>query len=89
MVEIKVIDGVEFWVICIPVTHTPLDDLSGSSQKVLSNAGISTIEDLLWRSEREVKNLPNMGKKSLEEIKNAMQELIGLPIGALVRFGQK
>jgi DNA-directed RNA polymerase subunit alpha len=48
-------------------------DLSVRTANCLKNASISTVGDLVARSEREILEIKNFGKKSLEEL----QELLG------------
>ncbi len=51
------------------------------SNNGLEKAGIEYIGELALMSENDINNLKNVGKKSVEEILNAMRE-IGYPIGA-------
>lgn len=51
------------------------------SNNGLEKAGIEYIGELALMSESEINNLKNVGKKSVDEILNAMRE-IGYPIGA-------
>ncbi len=55
--------------------------LSARSFNCLSRAGIKVVGELAFMSEAELKDLKNLGKKSLEEIKTAMDE-IGFPVGS-------
>lgn len=55
--------------------------LSVRSNNGLEKAGIEFIGELALMSENDVNNLKNVGKKSVEEILNAMKE-IGYPIGS-------
>ena len=56
-------------------------NLSARSSNCLDKAEIRFIGELALMDENELKELKNLGKKSLEEIKAVMQE-IGYPIGA-------
>lgn len=55
-------------------------NLSARSFNCIDKAGIIYIAELAIMDENELKNLKNLGKKSLEEIKSVMEE-IGYPIG--------
>lgn len=50
-------------------------DLSVRSYNCLKRAGINTVEDLTNRTEEEMMKVRNLGKKSLEEVLNKMEEL--------------
>ncbi|WP_105616877.1 DNA-directed RNA polymerase subunit alpha [Vallitalea okinawensis] len=50
-------------------------DLSVRSYNCLKRAGINTVEDLTNRTEEEMMKVRNLGRKSLEEVLNKMQEL--------------
>ncbi|MBV8083084.1 MAG: DNA-directed RNA polymerase subunit alpha [Candidatus Eremiobacteraeota bacterium] len=54
----------------------PVDelDLSVRSYNCLKRAGISKISELLQRSEDEIMNMRNLGKKSVDEIKEKLAE---------------
>ncbi|MBL0686224.1 MAG: DNA-directed RNA polymerase subunit alpha [Sulfurospirillum sp.] len=56
-------------------------NLSARSFNCLDKAEIKFIGELVLMSEIELKNLKNLGKKSLEEISASMQE-IGFPVGS-------
>lgn len=55
-------------------------NLSARSFNCLDRADIKVVGELALMSEAELKNLKNLGKKSLEEIKTVMEEL-GFPVG--------
>jgi DNA-directed RNA polymerase subunit alpha len=55
-------------------------NLSARSFNCLDRAEIKYVGELALMSELELKNLKNLGKKSLEEI-NAVMEEIGFPVG--------
>lgn len=55
-------------------------DLSVRSANCLKNANIRTLGDLVQRSEREMLSTKNFGRKSLDEIKDVLQNL-GLSFG--------
>lgn len=55
-------------------------NLSVRSFNSLDKADIKFVAELALMSDNELKNLKNLGKKSLDEIKNVMEE-IGYPIG--------
>ena len=50
-------------------------DLSVRSYNCLKRAGINTVEDLACKTEEEMMKVRNLGKKSLEEVLNKLQEL--------------
>lgn len=50
-------------------------DLSVRSYNCLKRAGINTVEDLACKTEDEMMKVRNLGKKSLEEVLNKLQEL--------------
>ncbi|MGO0122778.1 DNA-directed RNA polymerase subunit alpha [Desulfothermobacter acidiphilus] len=50
-------------------------DLSVRSYNCLKRAGINTIQDLTQRTEEEMMKVRNLGKKSLEEVKQKLGEL--------------
>ena len=56
-------------------------NLSARSFNCLDRAEIKFVGELALMSELELKNLKNLGKKSLEEI-NAVMEEIGFPVGS-------
>ena len=43
-------------------------DLSVRSFNCLKRAGINTIEDLIYKTEEDMMNVRNLGRKSLEEV---------------------
>ena len=55
-------------------------DLSTRSSNSLKNAGIETIRQLVQIKEEEMMTFDNFGKRSLEEVKEKLQEL-GLTLG--------
>lgn len=63
-------------------------NLSARSFNCLEKANIKYIGELALMEEGELKNLKNLGKKSLEEIKAVMEE-IGYPIGSAELVEQK
>jgi len=62
-------------------------DLSVRSANCLKNANIRTLGDLVQRSEREMLSTKNFGRKSLDEIKDVLNQL-GLSFGMSIR-GEK
>ncbi len=50
-------------------------DLSVRSYNCLKRAGINTVEELIRKTEDEMMKVRNLGKKSLEEVQNKLQEL--------------
>jgi len=50
-------------------------DLSVRSYNCLKRAGINTVEELIQRNEEEMMKVRNLGKKSLEEVVNKLNEL--------------
>ncbi|MDK2918810.1 MAG: DNA-directed polymerase subunit alpha [Candidatus Petromonas sp.] len=50
-------------------------DLSVRSYNCLKRAGINTVEELTERTEEDMMKVRNLGKKSLEEVKNKLAEL--------------
>ena len=50
-------------------------DLSVRSYNCLKRAGISTVEELTQKSEEDMSKVRNLGKKSLKEVKEKLQEL--------------
>jgi DNA-directed RNA polymerase subunit alpha len=61
-------------------------DLSVRSANCLKNANINTLRDLVRRSEREMMETKNFGKKSLEELQELLSKL-GLSFGMDVPSG--
>lgn len=55
-------------------------DLSVRSANCLKNANIHTLRDLVRKSEREMLDTKNFGKKSLEELQEVLGKL-GLEFG--------
>ncbi|HKI85959.1 MAG TPA: DNA-directed RNA polymerase subunit alpha [Thermoanaerobaculia bacterium] len=55
-------------------------DLSARSANCLKNANIMTLRDLVQRSEQEMLDTKNFGKKSLEEVQEVLDKL-GLELG--------
>ena len=55
-------------------------ELSIRSSQCLKNNGVRCLGDLVRRSENEILSTPNFGRKSLDEIKDALRE-IGLHLG--------
>ena len=55
----------------------PIEDmeLSMRSFNCLKRAGINTVGELIQKTEEEISKVRNMGKKSLEEVKNKLAEL--------------
>ena len=55
----------------------PIDelDLSVRSNNCLRRAGINTVKDLLEKTEEDMMKIRNLGKKSLEEIKNKLSDM--------------
>lgn len=50
-------------------------ELSVRSFNCLKRAGINTVEELTHRSEEDMMKVRNLGKKSLDEVKNKLEEL--------------
>lgn len=50
-------------------------DLSVRSYNCLKRAGINTLQDLTSKSEAEMMRVRNLGRKSLEEVKNKLADL--------------
>lgn len=59
------------------VLEMPIEelDLSVRSYNCLKRAGINTVQELIQRSEDEMLKVRNLGKKSLTEVKQKLQEL--------------
>lgn len=66
-----------------PVLFTPLEqfEFTNRSRRVLFSRGILRVGDLVRLSEAQLLNLPNLGKKSLMEIKDAV-DWCGLRLGS-------
>ena len=50
-------------------------DLSVRSYNCLKRAGINTVEELIQKSQEDMMKVRNMGRKSLEEVNNKLEEL--------------
>jgi DNA-directed RNA polymerase subunit alpha len=50
-------------------------DLSVRSYNCLKRAGINSVEELIQRNEEDMMKVRNLGKKSLEEVINKLEEL--------------
>jgi DNA-directed RNA polymerase subunit alpha len=50
-------------------------DLSVRSYNCLKRAGINTVEELIQRTQEDMMKVRNMGRKSLEEVNNKLEEL--------------
>jgi DNA-directed RNA polymerase subunit alpha len=50
-------------------------ELSVRSYNCLKRAGINTVEELIHHSEEDMMKVRNLGKKSLDEVKNKLEEL--------------
>ena len=50
-------------------------DLSVRSFNCLKRAGINTVEDLTTKSEEDMMKVRNLGRKSLEEVINKLNDL--------------
>ena len=50
-------------------------DLSVRSFNCLKRAGINTVEDLINKSEEDMMKVRNLGRKSLEEVEQKLQDL--------------
>jgi DNA-directed RNA polymerase subunit alpha len=70
-------DNVEFGKLLQPIEEL---NLSARSFNCLDRAEVKYIGELALMSELELKNLKNLGKKSLEEIREVMEES-GYPVG--------
>lgn len=55
-------------------------DFSARSNNCLRRAGINTVDDLTQKSEEDMMKVRNLGKKSLKEVKDKLDEL-GLSLG--------
>ena len=57
-------------------TETPVSDLVLSTRvfNILNNAGILTVEQLVAKTELEMSRYRNCGKKTMREIRTALQE---------------
>jgi DNA-directed RNA polymerase subunit alpha len=64
---------------------TPIDDLklSARSHNSLARAEIKFFGDLVLMNEKDLAEIRNLGKRSLDEIKEKMEEL-GYPVGTVV-----
>lgn len=67
-----IIKGSEDYQLFVRMPVYDLAEFSVRTSNSLKNDGITTIEDLLRKTERELLITPNFGKKSLLEIKNAL-----------------
>lgn len=56
-------------------------DLSVRSYNCLKRAGINTVQELANKSEEDMMKVRNLGKKSLEEVQEKLEEL-GLSLRA-------
>jgi len=56
-------------------TSIDILDLSARAEHCLQRAGITTIEELCAMSQEELSRLRNMGKKSVEEVKEKLSKL--------------
>ena len=61
-------------------------DLSVRTANCLKNASIATVRDLVSRSEKDILEIKNFGKKSLEELQELLGRL-GLSFGMNVSSG--
>lgn len=50
-------------------------DLSVRSYNCLKRAGINTVQELTQKSEEDMMKVRNLGRKSLEEVQEKLQEL--------------
>jgi DNA-directed RNA polymerase subunit alpha len=50
-------------------------DLSVRSYNCLKRAGINTVQELANKTEEDMMKVRNLGRKSLEEVKNKLEEL--------------
>ncbi len=59
------------------VLETPVEELELSmrSFNCLKRAGINTVGELIQKTEQEISKVRNMGKKSLEEVRNKLAEM--------------
>jgi len=59
------------------VLEMPIEELELSMRafNCLKRAGINTVGELIQKTEQEISKVRNMGKKSLEEVKNKLAEL--------------
>ena len=67
----------------------PIDDLRLPTrpETCLLNAGVTLVGELVQKGERELRRLPNLGEKSLDEIKTALASR-GLTLGMRVFHGK-
>ena len=61
-------------------------DLSVRTANCLKNANIQTVRELVSKSEREILEIKNFGKKSLEELQELLERL-GLSFGMIGSAG--
>jgi DNA-directed RNA polymerase subunit alpha len=78
-VSVQSVDAGKFTVLLQNINDL---NLSVRSFNSLDKAQIKYVAEIALLSDNELKNLKNLGKKSLDEIKNVMEE-IGFPIGSL------
>lgn len=64
-------------------------ELSVRSHNCLKNIGVRTIGDLVQKSENEMLKTKNFGRKSLNEIKEVLQEEMGLTLGMKIEWPPK
>ena len=58
------------------VLEMPIElELSMRSFNCLKRAGINSVGELIQKTEEEISKVRNMGKKSLEEVKNKLAEM--------------
>ena len=50
-------------------------DMSVRSYNCLKRAGINTVQELIQRSEEDMMKVRNLGRKSLEEVMEKLEEL--------------
>ncbi|MNF12705.1 DNA-directed RNA polymerase subunit alpha [compost metagenome] len=50
-------------------------DLSVRSYNCLKRAGINTVQELITKSEEDMMKVRNLGRKSLEEVQEKLEEL--------------
>ena len=59
-------------------------DLSVRSYNCLKRAGINTVQELITKTEEDMMKVRNLGRKSLEEVQEKLEELgLGPPYGRI------
>ncbi len=67
------------------ITKTPIEKIfSVRTMKVLEKEGIKNLEEFLFKSEAEILRIPNLGRKSLNEIKEEVSNRFQMRVGQLL-----